>query len=86
MSAQPFAGRRVLAIGSALPDLARGPLEGAIVETAGLDRLIGVGASDADLLIIEADSWGGPALAAGVQALALCPAPPPVTWPPRSPR
>ncbi|HEY2357173.1 MAG TPA: cellulose synthase operon protein YhjQ/BcsQ [Phenylobacterium sp.] len=78
MSAQPLAGRRVLAIGSALPDLARGPLEGAIVETAGLERLIGVGASDADLLIIEADSWGGPALAAGVQALALCAAPPPV--------
>jgi pilus assembly protein CpaE len=78
MSAQPLAGRRVLAIGGALPDLARGPLEGAIVETAGLDRLIGVGVGDADLLIIEADSWGGPALAAGVQALALCAAPPPV--------
>ncbi|HEY2752875.1 hypothetical protein [Phenylobacterium sp.] len=78
MTAKLLAGRRVLAIGSALPDLAQGPLEGAIVTTGGLDRLIGVGAADADLLIIEADSWGGAALAAGVQALALCAAPPPV--------
>jgi len=61
-----------------MPELAKGPLEGAILETGGLDRLIGVGIADADLLIIDADAWGGPALAAGIQALALCPAPPPV--------
>jgi pilus assembly protein CpaE len=78
MSVQALNGRRVLAIGGAMPELAKGPLEGAILETGGLDRLIGVGIADADLLIIDADAWGGPALAAGIQALALCPAPPPV--------
>ncbi|WP_372782730.1 CpaE family protein [Phenylobacterium sp.] len=78
MSAQPLNGRRVLVIGGALSDLAKGPLDGAILELGGLDRLIGVGLADADLIIIDADAWGGPALAAGIQALALCPAPPPV--------
>ena len=61
-----------------MPELAKGPLEGAILESGGLDRLIGVGIADADLVVIDADAWGGPALAAGIQALALCPAPPPV--------
>ena len=78
MSAQPLIGRRVLVIGGALSDLAKGPLDGAILETAGLDRLISVGLADAELIIIDADAWGGPALAAGIQALALCAAPPPV--------
>lgn len=78
MSTQPLNGRRVLAIGGALPDLAKGPLEGAQLTTGGLDRLIGVGIPDADLLIIDADAWAAPALAAGIQALALSPAPPPV--------
>ena len=78
MSNQPLIGRRVLVIGGALSDLAKGPLDGAILETASLDRLISVGLADADLIIIDADAWGGPALAAGIQALALCAAPPPV--------
>ena len=78
MSVQALKGRRILAIGGAMPELANGPLEGAILETGGLDRLIGVGIADADLVVIDADAWGGPALAAGIQALALCPAPPPV--------
>jgi pilus assembly protein CpaE len=78
MSTQPLVGRRVLVIGGALSDLAKGPLDGAILETAGLDRLISVGLADAELIIIDADAWGGPALAAGIQALALCAAPPPV--------
>jgi pilus assembly protein CpaE len=78
MSTQPLIGRRVLVIGGALSDLAKGPLDGAILETGGLDRLISVGLADAELIIIDADAWGGPALAAGIQALALCAAPPPV--------
>ena len=78
MSNQPLIGRRVLVIGGALSDLAKGPLDGAILEIAGLDRLISVGLADAELIIIDADAWGGPALAAGIQALALCAAPPPV--------
>jgi pilus assembly protein CpaE len=78
MSAQPLIGRRVLVIGGALSDLAKGPLDGAILEIGGLDRLISVGLADAELIIIDADAWGGPALAAGIQALALCASPPPV--------
>jgi pilus assembly protein CpaE len=78
MSTQPLSGLRVLVIGGALSDLAKGPLDGAVMEIGGLDRLIGVGLADADLIIIDADAWGGQALVAGIQALALCPAPPPV--------
>ena len=78
MSTQPLNGRRVLVIGGALSDLAKGPLDGAVMQVGGLDRLIAVSIADADLIIIDADAWGGPALAAGIQALALCPAPPPV--------
>ena len=40
MSTQPLIGRRVLVIGGALSDLAKGPLDGAIMETGGLERLI----------------------------------------------
>ncbi|MDB5464069.1 MAG: cpaE [Phenylobacterium sp.] len=78
MSTLPLNGRRVLAIGGDLSDLAKGPLQGAILENGGLDRLTGVGVADADLLIINADAWDPAALAAGIQALALSAAPPPV--------
>ena len=78
MSTQPLIGRRVLAIGGDLSDLAKGPLQGAILESGGLDRLTGAGIADADLLIINADAWDAAALAAGIQALALSAAPPPV--------
>ncbi|THD58549.1 AAA family ATPase [Phenylobacterium sp.] len=75
---QVLSGRRVLALGPALGQLAAGPLAGAVVETAGLERMIGVSGADADLILIDADAWGAPALAAAVQALTLCPSPPPV--------
>jgi pilus assembly protein CpaE len=78
MSTQSLSGRRVLAIGPALAGLADGPLAGAEIEQATLAKLIGVSAADADLIMIDADAWADTALAAGVQALALCPAPPPV--------
>jgi pilus assembly protein CpaE len=78
MSNQPVHGRRVLALGGALQALSQGPLEGAAVEYGGLDRLLGVGPADADLVIIDADAWGAPQLAAGIQALTLSPDPPPV--------
>ncbi len=78
MSSSSLHGRRVLIIGPALQALAQGPLEGAHLELGVLDRLLGVGAADADLIIIDADAWAAPALAAGVQALTLCPSPPPI--------
>jgi len=75
---EPLSGRRVLVLGAALLPLSQDPLAGAHVALGGLDRLIGVGATDADLIIIDADAWEAPALAAGVQALTLSAAPPPV--------
>ncbi len=77
MSTQSLSGRRVLAIGPALAGLADGPLAGAQLEQATLARLIGVTAAEADLIIIDADAWADPALAAGIQALTISPSPPP---------
>jgi pilus assembly protein CpaE len=71
-------GRRVLVAGSALAGLAAGALAGATVEIIGLNRLAEVGGSDADLLLIDADACTAAALADAVEALAACPAPPPV--------
>ena len=71
-------GRRVLVAGSALASLAAEPLAGATVEVVGLERLTGVGPADADLILIDADACTAQALASAVQALAACPAPPPV--------
>jgi pilus assembly protein CpaE len=70
--------RRVLVLGAALLPLSQEPLKGAHVELGGLDRLIGVGPADADLIIIDADAWEAPQLAAGIQALTLATNPPPV--------
>jgi len=78
MSSPPHHGRRVLILGDALQALAKGPLKGARLEVGGLERLIGVGVSDAELIVIDADAWEAPALAAGIEALTRCPAPPPV--------
>ena len=83
MSSQPISppslkGRRVLAMGEALKGLSQGPLKGARLEFAGLERLVGVGSADAELVIIDADAWEAPELAAGIQALTLCSAAPPI--------
>ncbi len=83
MSAVPppktlLTGRRVLTIGPALSVMANGPLAGAVLEAAGPEKLIGVSTADADLIIIDADAWDQPVLAAGIHALALCETPPPV--------
>ena len=78
MSSSSLQGRRVLIIGPSLQALAQGPLEGAHLEVGSLERLLGVGAADADLIIIDADAWAAQAMAAGVQALTLCPSPPPI--------
>jgi pilus assembly protein CpaE len=78
MSTDSLAGRRVLAIGSALSGLASGPLAGALLEVGGLDRLTGSGLAATDLVIIDADAWEAADLANGVQVLAGLTAPPPV--------
>lgn len=78
MSTESLQGRRVLVLGGAFQALSPGPLEGAHLESCGLDRLLGVGPADADLILIDADAWGEPQLAAGIQALTLAPEPPPV--------
>ena len=77
-SISSLTGRKVLIVGPALAALADGPLAGAVLEPAGLERLIGIGAADAALIMIDADAFAPPALAAGIQALSLSPTPPPV--------
>jgi pilus assembly protein CpaE len=78
MTASLLTGRRVLALGEKLAALAHGPLFGAVVEAAGLDRLAVVRADACDLIVVDADNWEAPALAAALQGLAAHPGPPPV--------
>ena len=78
LNAGSLSGRRVLVLGAALLPLSQEPLAGAHVTLGGLDKLIGVGSVDADLIIIDADAWAAPAMAAGIQALTLATQPPPV--------
>lgn len=71
-------GRRVLTLGASLAELADGPLAGAEVNSGGLDELEGLSLAGADLVLIDADAWEAPALAAAVKTLAGAKAPPPV--------
>jgi pilus assembly protein CpaE len=71
-------GCRVLALGESLAPLADGPLAGAVIEQGGLDRLAGARAGTCDLVLVDADAWEAPALAAALQALAVATATPPV--------
>jgi len=73
-----LSGRRVLAVGPALKALVDGPLAGSAIEAAGLERLAGVRAGECDLVLVDADAWDAPALAAAIQALGLVGAAPPV--------
>jgi pilus assembly protein CpaE len=77
-SPSSLTGRKVLILGPALAALADGPLAGAVLEPAGLERLIGIAAADAALIVIDAEAFAPPALAAGVQALTFSETPPPV--------
>jgi pilus assembly protein CpaE len=63
-------GRRVLAIGPSLGPLARGPLFGAALELAGVERLAELRPAAVDLLLIDADAADPDALAAALGALA----------------
>ena len=70
-------GRRVLALGASLAGLDEGVLRGAAVEMGSISHLEAPSASAFDLILIDADAWEPPALAAAVKALsALQPSPP----------
>ncbi|MFN3515033.1 MAG: CpaE family protein [Phenylobacterium sp.] len=69
-------GRRVLAIGPALGPLARGPLFGAALEVAGVERLADVSSATVDLLLIDADAVEPQVLADAVAALGADSSPP----------
>lgn len=69
MSSTPLKGRRVLALGPGLLEMAGKPLKGAAVEAAGLEALADVRAAARDLVLIDADAWEAPALAAAIQTL-----------------
>ncbi|MDB5452585.1 MAG: cpaE [Caulobacteraceae bacterium] len=71
-------GRRVFAFGDSLAPLADGPLAGADLGVAELGDLPQIPLTARDLVIIDADAWDAPALAAAVQLLAGLAAPPAV--------
>ena len=71
-------GRRILALGPGLQALADGPLEGAQIELGSAAHLEILPAGAADLVLIDADAWDAPALAASVKALSALRACPPV--------
>jgi pilus assembly protein CpaE len=69
MTASPLSGRRVLLVGPNLSAVVGAPLKGAATETATIERLAQAVAGAYDLVLVDADAWEGPALAAAVQAL-----------------
>jgi pilus assembly protein CpaE len=71
-------GRRVLALGEALAQQAEGPLAGAAVTSGSIEMLEGLTVAACDLVLIDADAWEAPALAAAVKSLSAAKAPPPV--------
>lgn len=71
-------GRRVLAIGQSLAPLARGPLFGAALEMAGLERLAEAKGAVFDLVLVDVDSVEPAALAAVLDSLAAEPGTPPI--------
>ncbi|HEX3701229.1 MAG TPA: AAA family ATPase [Phenylobacterium sp.] len=73
-----LAGRRVLALGAALAELAAGPLTGAELTVADVEALGALAPDAFDLVLIDADAWEAADLAVAVKALAAAKPPPPV--------
>jgi len=71
-------GRCILALGASLAGLAKGPLAGCDLETGGAAELAELTRRPCDLVIIDADAWQPPELAAQVTTLSTLPACPPV--------
>lgn len=78
MAANVLSGRRLLALGAHLAALREGPLTGAFLETGSIGQLEGLAPGAADLVLIDADAFDAPALAAMVKALSALKACPPV--------
>jgi pilus assembly protein CpaE len=78
MTPSPLAGRRVLALGEKLRNLAGDPLKGAATEFAAVERLASARAGHYDLVLVDADAWEAAALAAAIQTLSGADAPPAV--------
>ena len=70
-------GRRVLTIGPDLAALSRGPLFGAALEQAGVERLTDVRPESVDLILIDAEAVDATALSEGLAAMGALEAPPP---------
>lgn len=71
-------GRRILALGQALALHAKGALAGADLEMGSVAQLAELGAVPRDLVLIDADAWEAPELAAAVKTLSGLKACPPV--------
>lgn len=69
---------RILALGASLAPLADGPLAGAVLDMGTIRDLGSVSASPPDLVLIDADAWEAPELAAAVHVLSNLKACPPV--------
>ncbi|ACG79438.1 Flp pilus assembly protein, ATPase [Phenylobacterium zucineum HLK1] len=78
MSVNSLHGRRILALGAALAPHAKGPLAGADLELGGIDQLAELASVPRDLVLIDADAWAAPELAAAVKTLSGLKACPPV--------
>jgi len=78
MSITSFQGRRVLAIGDGLSDIAREALAGAQIEVAGPERLLGrwTFGDTPDLVLIDAECATAEVLVAAIDALAKAPSSP----------
>jgi len=78
MSPQILQGRRILALGASLAPHAKGPLLGADVELGGMAQLAELASVPRDVVLIDADAWEAPDLAAAVKTLSGLKACPPV--------
>lgn len=71
-------GRRILALGQSLAPHARGALASADLELGGVAQLGELALAPRDLVLIDADAWAAPDLAAAVKTLSGLTACPPV--------
>jgi pilus assembly protein CpaE len=78
MAASILQGRRILALGASLAPHAKGPLLGADLEMGGMQQLAELAVTPRDLILIDADAWEAPELAAAVKTLSALKACPPV--------
>jgi len=71
-------GRRILALGASFSAMAEGPLAGAALEMGSASDLEILAPGAYDLILLDADAWDAPALAAAVKAFSTARACPPV--------